>query len=93
MKSNIHISQTYFSATSRMNTDSPGDWFGHMEKTDERALQWFAINLMTHNLQKKGLVSGTAVIVCSMMNRKLGCIFLMNRICKHLFISNFVSSL
>ena len=56
-----------------MNTDSPGDWFGHMAKTDERALQWFAINLMTHNLQKKGLVSGTAVIVCSMMNRKLGC--------------------
>ena len=57
--------QTYFSANSRMNNGLPGDWFGSMEETDERALQWFAINLMTHNLQKKGDVSGTAVIVRS----------------------------
>ena len=46
-----------------MGNNFEGDWIGTMEKTDERALQWFAINLLTHNFHKKGLVSGTAVIV------------------------------
>ena len=46
-----------------MDNNLGGDWIGMMEKTDERALQWFAINLLTHKFQKKGNVSGTAVIV------------------------------
>ena len=54
---------SYFSTTSRMDNDLSGEWVGSIEETDERALQWFAINLMTHNLHNKGLVSGTAVIV------------------------------
>ena len=45
-----------------MDTNLGGDWIGMMEKTDERVLQWFAINLLTHKFQKKGNVSGTAVI-------------------------------
>ena len=52
-----------FSATSRIGNGLEGDWIGTMEKADERALQWFAINLLTHNFHKKGLVSGTSVIV------------------------------
>ena len=54
---------SHFSATSRMDNELSGEWVGSIEETDERALQWFAINLMTHNLHNKGLVSGTAVIV------------------------------
>lgn len=54
---------TIFSPTSGGDNEFSGDWLGVMEDTDERALQWFAINLMTHNLQKKGVVAGTAVIV------------------------------
>merc|ERR1719278_224025 len=50
-------------ANTRMGNNFEGDWIGTMEKTDERALQWFAINLLTHNFHKKGLVSGTAVIL------------------------------
>ena len=46
-----------------MDNDLSGEWVGSIDETDETALQWFAINLMTHNLQNKGLVSGTAVIV------------------------------
>ena len=46
-----------------MDNDVTGEWIGTMEETDERTLQWFAINLMTHTFQNKGLVSGTAVIV------------------------------
>ena len=54
---------SHFSATPRMDNELSGEWVGSIEETDERALQWFAINLMTHNLHNKGLVSGTAVIV------------------------------
>ena len=53
----------HFSAISHMDNDLSAEWIGSIEETDERALQWFAINLMTHNLHNKGLVPGTAVIV------------------------------
>ena len=46
-----------------MDNNLGGDWIGMIDKTDERDLQWFAINLLTHKFQKKGNVSGTAVIV------------------------------
>ena len=57
------IITSHFSAISRMDNDLSAEWVGSIEETDERALQWFAINLMTHNLHNKGLVPGTAVIV------------------------------
>ena len=44
---------------------SGGEWIGTMDKTDERTLQWFAVNLMTHKLQKEWLVGDSAVIVSS----------------------------
>ena len=53
----------YFSTDSRIDNNIGGNWIGMMEKMDERALQWFSINLLTHKFQKKGNVSGTAVIV------------------------------
>ena len=46
---------------------SGGEWIGTMDKTDERTLQWFAVNLMTHKLQKEWLVGDSAVIVSSNM--------------------------
>ena len=47
------------------NDLSGGEWIGTMDKTDERTLQWFAVNLMTHKLQKEWLVGDSAVIVSS----------------------------